>query len=233
MKKLFLMMAVVMTALLVACSGNKKANEENAAADEATEASTIRINCMLTVDAANRDKAIDLCKQLVAASLGDEGVIDYDVLESATRPNKLMIFETWKDQASLDKHSASVHFTTLVPQIQQLGNLEIKQMELKKDLQLDPEKPFRFNIMMTTKSGQRDALISQVKGLIEATLKNDAGNIDYDYFNSLTRADKTMLLEIWKNQAALDGHLKAPHFTSRPDTKDLMAGDSEFARMAE
>ena len=29
MKKLFLMMAVVMTALLVACSGNKKANEEN------------------------------------------------------------------------------------------------------------------------------------------------------------------------------------------------------------
>ncbi len=233
MKKLFLMMAVVMTALLVACSGNKKANEENAAADEATEASTIRINCMLTVDASNRDKAIDLCKQLVAASLGDEGVIDYDVLESATRPNKLMIFETWKDQASLDKHSASVHFTTLVPQIQQLGNLEIKQMELKKDPQLDPEKPFRFNIMMTTKSGQRDALISQVKGLIEATLKNDAGNIDYDYFNSLTRADKTMLLEIWENQASLDGHLKAPHFTSRPDTKDLMAGDSEFARMAE
>ena len=87
--------------------------------------------------------------------------------------------------------------------------------------------------MMTTKAGQRDALISQVKGLIEATLKNDAGNIDYDYFNSLTRADKTMLLEIWENQAALDGHLKAPHFTSRPDTKDLMGGDSEFARMAE
>ncbi|MBO7602718.1 MAG: antibiotic biosynthesis monooxygenase [Bacteroidaceae bacterium] len=233
MKKLFLMMAVVMTAMLVACSGNKKSNEENVAAEAASEESIIRINCMLTVDAANRDKAIDLCKQLVAASLGDEGVIDYDVLESATRPNKLMIFETWKDQASLDKHSASTHFTTLVPQIQELGNLEIKQLELKKDPQLDPEKPFRFNIMMTTKSGQRDAYISQVKGLIEATLKNDAGNIEYDYFNSLTRADKTMLLEIWENQAALDGHLKAPHFTSRPDTKDLMAGDSEFARMAE
>ena len=203
-------MAVVMTAMLVACSGNKKSNDENVTAEATSEESTIRINCMLTVDAANRDKAIDLCKQLVAASLGDEGVIDYDVLESATRPNKLMIFETWKDQASLDKHSASVHFTTLVPQIQELGNLE-----------------------MTTKAGQRDALISQVKGLIEATLKNDAGNIDYDYFNSLTRADKTMLLEIWENQAALDGHLKAPHFTSRPDTKDLMGGDSEFARMAE
>ena len=226
-------MAVVMTAILVACSGNKKSNDENVTAEATSEESTIRINCMLTVDAANRDKAIDLCKQLVAASLGDEGVIDYDVLESATRPNKLMIFETWKDQASLDKHSASTHFTTLVPQIQELGNLEIKQMELKKNPQLDPDKPFRFNIMMTTKAGQRDALISQVKGLIEATLKNDAGNIDYDYFNSLTRADKTMLLEIWENQAALDGHLKAPHFTSRPDTKDLMGGDSEFARMAE
>ena len=136
MKKMLLMVAIVMTAMLAACGGNKKANE-NVADAEANE-STIRINCMLTVDAANRDKAIEVCKQLVAASLGDEGVIDYDVLESVTRPTKLMIFETWKDQASLDKHSASVHFTTLVPQIQQLGNLEIKQMELKKDPQLDP-----------------------------------------------------------------------------------------------
>jgi quinol monooxygenase YgiN len=232
MKKMLLMMAVVMTAMLAACGGNKKANE-NVAEAEAVNESTIRINCMLTVDAANRDKAVELCKQLVAASLGDEGVIDYDVLESVTRPTKLMIFETWKDQASLDKHSASVHFTTLVPQIQQLGNLEIKQMELKKDVQLDPEKPFRFNIMMTTKSGQRDAYISQVKSVIEGTLKNDAGNIDYDYFNSLTRPNKTMLLEIWENKKSLDGHMKAPHFTNRPDTKDLMGGDSEFARMAE
>ena len=233
MKKLFLMMAVAMTAMLAACGGNQKANEENAVAEAPAEETTIRINCMLTVDAANRDKAIDLCKQLVAASLGDEGVIDYDVLESVTRPTKLMIFETWKDQASLDKHSASVHFTTLVPQIQELGNLEIKQMELKKDPQLDPEKPFRFNIMMTTKSGQRDAFISQVKSVIEGTVKNDAGNIDYGYFNSLTRSDKTMLLEIWENQTSLDGHLKAPHFTNRPDTKDLMGEGSEFARMAE
>ena len=33
MKKLFLMMAVVMTAMLVACSGNKKSNDENVTAE--------------------------------------------------------------------------------------------------------------------------------------------------------------------------------------------------------
>lgn len=222
-------MAVAMTALLAACTGNKKANE-GAATAEAAE-STIRINCMLTVDAANRDKAVELCKQLVAASLGDEGVIDYDVLESVSRPTKLMIFETWKDQASLDKHSASIHFTTLVPQIQQLGNLEIKQLELKKDPQLDPEKPFRFNIMMTT--DKRDAYINIVKSVIEGTRKNDVGNIEYDYFNSLTRSDKTMLLEIWENQKSLDAHMVAPHFTeARPKTQGMTSG-TDFARMAE
>ena len=33
----------------------------------------------------------------------------------------MLIYETWKDQASLDAHSASAHFTRLVPEIQGLA----------------------------------------------------------------------------------------------------------------
>jgi len=232
MKKLFLMVAVMMTAMMVACTGNKKTNEEVADTEATSEETTIRINCMMTVDAANRDKVIDLCKQLVAGSLGDEGVIDYDIMASVTRPEKLMIYETWKDQASLDKHEQAEHFKTLLPQINDLCKIEVKKVVLKADPQLDPEKPFRFNILMTT--DQRDAYIDIVKSCIEGTRKNDVGNIEYDYFNSLTRSNKTLLLEIWENQAALDGHLKAPHFTEmRPKTEGMTSGQSEFARMAE
>lgn len=233
MKKLLLMMAVVMTAMLTACGGSNKAKEEAAPEEAAVveDLDFIRMNCMLTVSAENKAKAIELAKELVAASQNDEGVIEYDVLESVSRPDKLFIFETWTDQASLDKHMASKHFTTLVPQIQELGNLEIKQINQPKEVNLDTTKPFRFNIMMTT--NQRDAYIEVVKSVIEGTRKNDVGNIDYDYFNSLTRPDKTMLLEIWESQEGLDAHMKAPHFTeARPKTEGMVQS-TEFTRMQE
>ncbi len=64
----------------------------------------------------------------MAASLKDAGVVEYDILSSVTRPNELMIYETWKDQPSLDAHSASAHFTRLVPEIQSLSaNMSIEQ----------------------------------------------------------------------------------------------------------
>ena len=233
MKKELLMMAVVMTAMLAACGGSNKAKEEAAPVEAVVfeELDFIRMNCMLTVNADNKAKVIELTKELVAASQNDEGVIEYDVLESVSRPDKLFIFETWKDQASLDKHMASKHFTTLVPQIQELGNLEIKQINQPKEVNLDTTKPFRFNIMMTT--NQREAYINIVKSVIEGTRKNDVGNIEYDYFNSLTRPDKTMLLEIWESQEGLDAHMKAPHFTeARPKTEGMVQS-TDFTRMQE
>lgn len=90
----------------------------------------LRLNCPTTVSAENRDSIIVLCKELVASSLNDEGNIAYDLYLSTTDPSKLLIFETWKDQESLDKHSAAEHFTRLVPQIQELGTLEVESFKL-------------------------------------------------------------------------------------------------------
>lgn len=90
----------------------------------------LRLNCPTAVSAANREAVIALCKELVASSLADEGNIAYDLYLSTTDPAKMLIFETWKDQESLDKHSAAEHFTRLVPQIQALGTLEVESFKL-------------------------------------------------------------------------------------------------------
>ena len=234
MKKIFLMMAVAMTAMLAACgSSNNKANDEAAPAEAtADEVAFIRINCSLTVSEENHDKVVALAKELVAASLQDEGVIDYDIMESVSRPGQLLIFETWKDQPSLDKHSASEHFTRLVPQIQELGNLTIKQCDVMKEPNLDPEKPFRLNIMMVT--DRRAEYIDIVKSVIEGTVKNDAGCREYDYFNSLTNEKNTLLVEVWDNRASMEAHTKAPHFTeARPKTEGMISESVHFDQMAE
>ncbi len=56
----------------------------------------IRLNVFIQVSESNRAAVLEAAKELVASSLKDKGCIAYDVFESATRNDVLMICETWK-----------------------------------------------------------------------------------------------------------------------------------------
>lgn len=90
----------------------------------------IRLNCFIAVkDAKDCSRVVELGKELVEASLRDAGCVAYDLFVSATRPGVLMICETWKDQTSLDAHSAAEHFTRLVPQIRALAEMKLERFD--------------------------------------------------------------------------------------------------------
>jgi quinol monooxygenase YgiN len=84
----------------------------------------IRLNVFIQVNESNRNAALETAKELVAQSLNDN-----DVFESATRKDVLMICETWKDAESLDAHEKAAHFVTLVPKLQELGNMKLEKFE--------------------------------------------------------------------------------------------------------
>lgn len=87
----------------------------------------IRLNVFIQVDEKNHDAVVAAAKELVAASLKDQGCIAYDLFQSATRPDVLMICETWADAASLSAHEAASHFTTLIPRIQSLAAMKLEK----------------------------------------------------------------------------------------------------------
>ena len=62
-------------------------------------------------------------------SLKDKGCIAYDVFESATRNDVLMICETWQDAESLSAHEKAEHFVTLVPKIQGLASMKLEKFD--------------------------------------------------------------------------------------------------------
>ena len=230
MKRIFVIMAVVVVSMLAMCSCSDSGRERPNMI--IAEEGNIRINGLMKVDAANRDKVIDLSKQLINASLGDEGVIDLDIMESVTNPNKLMFFLTWKDQATFDKHRESVHFRTLIPQLREICQFEGKDFVVRNVEEIDHEKPFRFNVVMTAKN--RDRYIHVVKEVIDNTMKNDAGVIEYDLFSSLLNPERLLLLEVWENRVALVGHLNSSFFTkARKRTKGLIDDTQYIARMQE
>lgn len=89
----------------------------------------IRLNVFIQVAESNRAAALEAAKELVAQSLKDNGCIAYDVYESSTHDDVLMICETWTDAEALAAHEKAEHFATLVPKIQALGSMKLEKFE--------------------------------------------------------------------------------------------------------
>ena len=87
----------------------------------------IRLNVFIQVSADNRAAVMEMAKELVACCLKDNGCIAYDIFESATREDVLMICETWKDEESLAAHEKVTHFATLVPKIQDIASMKLEK----------------------------------------------------------------------------------------------------------
>ena len=89
----------------------------------------IRLNVFIRTTESDRAELVRTAEELVAASLRDEGCISYDLYESATRRDVLMICETWRDAEALAAHEAAPHFTSLVPRLHRLGEMKLEKFE--------------------------------------------------------------------------------------------------------
>ena len=89
----------------------------------------LRLNCFFQANEGHYDEALEVAIELTACSLKDEGCVAYDTFESATRPDVLLICETWKDEESLQKHMKAEHFVEYVGKLEKLGALKLEKFE--------------------------------------------------------------------------------------------------------
>ena len=87
----------------------------------------IRLNVFIQVNESNRNAVLETAKELVAQSLNDNGCIAYDVFESATRKDVLMICETWKDADALSIHEQTAHFVSYVGKMKELSEMKLEK----------------------------------------------------------------------------------------------------------
>lgn len=86
----------------------------------------LRLNCFIKVSAEHRGEVLEAARRLTAASLLQDGCVAYDVFESATSPDVLLICETWRDQLALDAHSASDVFVREVGIMRSLAEMKLE-----------------------------------------------------------------------------------------------------------
>ena len=90
----------------------------------------IRLNVSLIVEKdENRKPLKEAVVELIELSMREKGCIDYDLYGSLINNDRLLIYETWEDKASLKVHMESDHFKRLVPQIQELATMTIEEFD--------------------------------------------------------------------------------------------------------
>jgi len=89
----------------------------------------IRLNVFISVEDVNRAKVLAAGKALTASSVKEDGCIAYDVFESATRPNVLMICETWKDSETLSKHEKGASFVQNIAILKEFATIKLEKFD--------------------------------------------------------------------------------------------------------
>ena len=85
----------------------------------------ISIVAKFTVSQGEEENFLDLVEKLGEASRAEVGCIEYILHKNVQKPLTYCILEKWKDQATIDIHNSSNHFTTLVPKIIEIAKAEI------------------------------------------------------------------------------------------------------------
>ena len=85
----------------------------------------ISIVAKFTVNAGEESNFLKLVNDLGIASRAEEGCVEYVLHKDVQKPLTYCILEKWKDQAAIDSHNNSVHFTSTVPKIVAIAKAEI------------------------------------------------------------------------------------------------------------
>lgn len=90
----------------------------------------IKINCNLVTETEEkRKRVLETAIELTAFSLHDAGCLEYDIYQSQTNSDRLVIVETWESEEALKAHSESEHFKRLVPRLHENASVIMQRFD--------------------------------------------------------------------------------------------------------
>ena len=79
-----------------------------------------------------------------------------------------------------------------------------------------------LNVTYKCRPGMREEFLESIitEGIDDAS-RAEAGNIKYDYYLPFDGGDELLLVEKWRDEAALSAHSAAPHFARLGELKPI------------
>ncbi|SHI64273.1 Quinol monooxygenase YgiN [Tangfeifania diversioriginum] len=85
----------------------------------------ISIVAKFRVHEGQEEKFLKLVNELSEASQKEKGCIEYMLFKDVKKALDYCIIEKWQDQAAVDEHNNTKHFTNIVPQLTEIAEAEI------------------------------------------------------------------------------------------------------------
>ena len=160
-------------------------------------------------------EAVALLGQYREASRQDEGWVRLEVLQQTGRPDHFAILEMWRDQKAFEAHGMAAHTKRLREQLQPL-RVSPYDERLHSGLAIGSMRaaPAQGAMYVVTHadaipSGKDEAIVL-LKQLAEAS-RTDDGNVRIEVLQQTSRQNHFTVVEIWRDQQALEAHAMAAH----------------------
>jgi len=175
------------------------------------------------------DEARGLLRQHREASRKDAGNQRFETLQRRERTNHFAIVEAWQDQKARDAHAQGAAVKQFREALQRLLSAAYDER---------PHIALSVGSPATSPAGKdaiyvvthvdivptfKDKGVGQVKDLAE-TSRREAGSLRYDALTQSSRHNHMTLVEIWKDQKALEAHIVAGHMKRFRDELLPMSG---------
>jgi quinol monooxygenase YgiN len=175
--------------------------------------------------ASTASKAAALLKQYRDASAKQDGFISIEVFEQIGRPGHFAVFEVWRDQKAFDARNASVQKQVL-DALQPIRVSDYDQRPYK-TISLDDRRgrlqAASVVVISHVDVAPNPQVAVMLKDLAEASRK-EPGSVRFDVVQHTMRANHFTVVEVWRDQKALDAHVAAPHTRQYRDTLQPMTG---------
>ena len=160
------------------------------------------------------DAARGVLRQIRDANRGNGGNLRCDLLERLTRPNHFVVLEAWHSEDAIESHHATATVGQLADHLPELllspcdvrshGGLAVGPA----DRTLAEDRPEAVLYAVTHVDvipPHKDEGVDLLAQLFEASPGRD-GNLGFDVWQQVGRANHLTVVETWRDQAAFDDH---------------------------
>jgi quinol monooxygenase YgiN len=193
----------------------------------AQEDPTVSITSYVDVAPASKGAAATILKELAEASRKDAGAMRFEVLQRTTPAHQFVILAIFKDQQALDAHTAAAHTKQSVDKLQPLLIAPIDTRQCTILATATASAPAAGALYGVTHVDvippKRDDGAAALQGLADPTRKS-AGNMRYEAYREKGRLNHFTVVEVWKDEAAIDAQETAPHMKAFRASLGAMTG---------
>jgi quinol monooxygenase YgiN len=202
--------------------------------DDAGEAA-VYVVAYLEVMPPSTAEAAALLKQYREASRTDAGYVDLEVLQQRNRPGYFAILEVWQDRQAFDAHALTEHARQFHETLQPL-RVSPYDERLHNALVKSATRAARADgatYVLTHADAvppAKDDAVALLQLLAEAS-RIDDGVLRFEVLQQCSRQNHFTLVELWRNQQALDAHTMAAHTKNFRERFQPLTGSLYDARL--